>query len=757
MKKFINDIISFLLVFLSILSSYFLFFSNLGTYLTSFSGIIIFIIPFYLFLKAININFYFNKNIFNFIISFTFIIFILNIFTIVNFNFSIYNVFPKIIEFIIKVKYYKILFNLFFISIFLLSMSYILEYILIKKLKNQKEKIIDNKKNKSIKLLSYKNPIINKNSDNFQEKVISLKTDNKNKNLVSLDNYNIDNNDNFKNKTDIINNNNSYKVNNNSNSLLIEENIKNQEKTTYNLIDSKNILKNEIESNIFRENGNSNNDLDLNINKEENIKNNSSKNKNEYKSNEIKTLNNNENYLQSVINLLDDIKFGIDEKPDEEEIIKKGGIIEKTLLDFGIKSKLLNFHVGPVVTRFEFLVDEKINLSKIEKIEKNISYNLSAEKIRILAPIPGKKAVGFEVPNDIKEIVRFKDFLKLPEYKSKNYELPLILGKDIDGVPYIVDLTETPHMLIAGRTGSGKSVCINSLINSLILKKSPDELRIILIDPKRVELSLYEELPHLLSQVLVYPDEAALSLKWLVNEMENRYNKLKENKVRNIKDYNKTVTEEEKMPYLVLIIDEFYALIQVAQKTIEDSLIRLSAMARAVGIHLIFATQRPSSDVITGVIKSNLPTRISFQTSSKTDSRIILDVNGAESLLGNGDMLFSFGGLPPVRIQGTYISTPEVKNIVNFVKNLYSNYEKKNIIEEIKNIENTPINENELFDEPLYMEAVEIVKAERRVSASYLQRRLKIGYNRAARIIEKMEEEGLIGPMKGNKERDIFI
>ncbi|MEJ5273011.1 MAG: DNA translocase FtsK, partial [Spirochaetota bacterium] len=446
------------------------------------------------------------------------------------------------------------------------------------------------------------------------------------------------------------------------------------------------------------------------------------------------------------------------DEDDNKITEEKAAIILKTLKDFGIESKLLNYIKGPVVTRFELEIDEKVNLGKIINLEKNITYNLSAEKIRILAPIPGKKAVGIEIPNEIKQIVYFTDLAKSDEFKNSNINLPFILGKDIEGKTIVTDISKSPHLLIAGRTGSGKSVCINTLIASLVIANPPERVRLLLIDPKRVELSLYNDLPHLLTdEIIIYPEDASAALKWLVAEMENRYSILKEHSVRSIEDYNQIM--EEKLPYLVLIIDEFYALMQTAQKIIEDSLIHLSAMARAVGIHLIFATQRPSAEVVTGVIKSNLPSRIAFQTFSKTDSRIILDTSGAESLLGNGDMLFSFAGLPPVRIQGAFISTNEVRELVKKISEKYKTERKaiNELFSEIK-IEENGYNPDESFiDDPLYPQAVEIVKRERKVSASYLQRRLKIGYNRAARIVEKMEEDGLISSLIDGKKREIYI
>ncbi len=460
--------------------------------------------------------------------------------------------------------------------------------------------------------------------------------------------------------------------------------------------------------------------------------------------------------IKSILPELSHANFNIFSE-DNKIIEEKGAIILKTLKDFGIESKLLNYIKGPVVTRFELEIDEKVNLGKIINLEKNITYNLSAEKIRILAPIPGKKAVGIEIPNEIKQIVYFKDLVRSDEFIFSNMHLPFILGKDIEGKIIITDLSKSPHLLIAGRTGSGKSVCINTLIASLVIANPPEKVRLILIDPKRVELSLYNELPHLLTdEIIIFPEDASAALKWLVAEMEKRYSILKENGFRSIEDYNSHINE--KLPYLVLIIDEFYALMQTSQKIIEDSLIHLSAMARAVGIHLVFATQRPSAEVVTGVIKSNLPSRIAFQTFSKTDSRIILDSAGAESLLGNGDMLFSFAGLEPVRIQGAFISTNEVKTLVKNISEKY-NAERKSIedlFSEIKKENN--ISDNDIDDDdPLYSQAIEIVKRERKVSASYLQRRLKIGYNRAARIVEKMEEEGLISPIIDGKRREIYI
>ncbi len=442
---------------------------------------------------------------------------------------------------------------------------------------------------------------------------------------------------------------------------------------------------------------------------------------------------------------------------DNKIIEEKGAIILKTLKDFGIESKLINYIKGPVVTRFELEIDEKVNLGKIVNLEKNITYNLSAEKIRILAPIPGKKAVGIEIPNEIKQIVYFSDLARDDEFKDPSIHLPFILGKDIEGKTIITDISKSPHLLIAGRTGSGKSVCINTLISSLVIANPPEKVRLLLIDPKRVELSLYNDLPHLLTdEIIIFPEDASAALKWLVAEMENRYSLLKEQGFRSIEDYNDVISE--KLPYLVLIIDEFYALMQTAQKIIEDSLIHLSAMARAVGIHLIFATQRPSAEVVTGVIKSNLPSRIAFQTFSKTDSRIILDTSGAESLLGNGDMLFSFAGLSPVRIQGAFISTNEVRSLVQNISLKYKT-ERKSIDElfaEIKK-EDNQVDEEFTGDDPLYPQAIEIVKKERKISASYLQRRLKIGYNRAARIVEQMEDEGLISPLIDGKKREIYI
>ncbi len=437
----------------------------------------------------------------------------------------------------------------------------------------------------------------------------------------------------------------------------------------------------------------------------------------------------------------------VNKKELERETQKKAKELERTLKEFGIEAKVTQIIKGPVITRYELQPAPGVKLNRIINLSDNIALNLSANGVRIQAPIPGKSAVGIEIPNEVREIVTLGDIIENADYKG---ELPLILGKDVAGNIVVSDLAEMPHLLIAGATGSGKSVCVNSLILSLLFRKTPEEVRFIMIDPKMVELKIYNGIPHLLTEVVTDPKKAARSLRWVIHEMENRYRLLDELKVRDIKGYN--IKSKDKLPYIVVIIDEFANLMAISQKEVEDAVVRLAAMSRAVGIHLIMATQRPSVDVITGLIKANFPYRIAFQVASKTDSRTILDTSGAEKLLGRGDMLFSpAGSMNLIRIQGAYVSDEEVIEVVNELK--------KNSVVEYKDIFGEEEGENFLdYDEdPMYDEAVEIVLKTRRASASFLQRRLKIGYNRAARLIELMEEKGIIGPPRGSKPREIYI
>jgi DNA segregation ATPase FtsK/SpoIIIE-like protein len=438
----------------------------------------------------------------------------------------------------------------------------------------------------------------------------------------------------------------------------------------------------------------------------------------------------------------------INKRELERETFRKARELERTLSEFGIEAKVSNITRGPVITRYELQPAAGVKLSRIVNLSDNIALSLSANGVRIEAPIPGRAAVGIEIPNEQREIVTLGDIIT---ETGPGGELPLILGKDISGKVVVTDLVEMPHLLIAGATGSGKSVCVNSLIVSMLFHKDPEEVRFIMIDPKMVELKIYNGIPHLLTEVVTDPRDASKVLRWLIYEMENRYKLLDEHFVRDISSYNKK--QKDRIPYIVVIVDEFANLMAISQKEVEDAVVRIAAMSRAVGIHLIMATQRPSVDVITGLIKANFPFRIAFQVASKTDSRTILDTIGAEKLLGRGDMLFAPAGSANVcRIQGAYIQEDEVMRIVDDLKKSTST----DYLDDILSFEGSSkfdISE----EDPIFDDAVEIVLRTKRASASFLQRRLKIGYNRAARLIELMEEKGIIGPPRGSKPREIYI
>lgn len=436
--------------------------------------------------------------------------------------------------------------------------------------------------------------------------------------------------------------------------------------------------------------------------------------------------------------------------------------LKDTLEEFKIAAEVTGIRKGPVVTMFEILPAPGVKLSKIVQLQDNIALRLAASSVRIVAPIPGKRAVGIEVPNEDRAIVTFRELIEqnLPEYKKM--AVPVVLGKDIQGEAQLLDIAKTPHLLIAGSTGSGKSVCVNSIILSILYKRTPQEVKLILVDPKIVELKLYNDIPHLLTPVITEPKKALQSLQYCLCEMERRYALLDGLGVRDIINYNKRVEERhiatEKLPYIVVIIDEFADLMATTGKELESTIARLCAMSRAVGIHLVLATQRPSIDVITGLIKANIPTRIAFMVASKMDSRIIIDQVGAEKLLGRGDMLYASATDPfPVRIQGTFVSDQEVENVVEYVKGFG---EPEYIDDEIfVDDEDDEMGEPNLFsdgDDPLYNKALEIVVEAGKASASYLQRRLKIGYNRAARLVEDMEARGIVGPANGSKPREII-
>jgi len=440
--------------------------------------------------------------------------------------------------------------------------------------------------------------------------------------------------------------------------------------------------------------------------------------------------------------------FSTNRKEREKETARKARELERTLKEFGIEGRVTGIIRGPVITRYELQPAPGIKLSRIVNLSDNIALSLSANGVRIEAPIPGRSAVGIEIPNEKRETVTLGDVIEEADIQG---ELPLILGRDISGKVVCTDLTIMPHLLIAGATGSGKSVCVNALIVSLLFHKKPEEVRFLMIDPKMVELKIYNGIPHLLTEVITDPRDVSKALRWVIYEMENRYYLLDEYQVRDIKGYNQKA--RKKMPYIVIIVDEFANLMAISPKDVEDAVVRLAAMSRAVGIHLIMATQRPSVDVITGLIKANFPYRIAFQVASKTDSRTILDSIGAEKLLGRGDMLFSPAGSMNIhRIQGAYISEEEVLSIVKDLKKQSS----PKYLEEILYGE-TEEQIDSLEEDPISDQAIEIVLKTKRASASFLQRRLKIGYNRAARLIEMMEEKGIIGPPRGSKPREIYI
>jgi len=430
----------------------------------------------------------------------------------------------------------------------------------------------------------------------------------------------------------------------------------------------------------------------------------------------------------------------------------KTELLEDTLQSFGVDANVIDVNHGPTITRYEVQPASGVKVSKIVNLANDIALSLAAPDVRIEAPIPGKAAVGIEVPHsgDIK--VRIRDIISTKKFQKAESKLTMALGKGIDGDAIITNLSKMPHLLIAGATGSGKSVCINTLITSLLYKSTPEELKLILVDPKKVELSTYKGLPHLFTPVVTDPKKASNVLKLVVNEMEKRYELFSESGTRGIESYNKKVDKEDQIPYIVVIIDELSDLMMVAANEVEDNICRLAQMSRAAGIHLIIATQRPSVDVITGLIKANIPSRISFAVSSQTDSRTILDMGGAEKLLGKGDMLFApVDASKPKRIQGAFMSDEEINRIVNYAKN-QADTEYEIETDEIQEVE---ISIDEDKDE-LYEEAVKLV-VNYRASISMLQRRLHIGHSRAARMIDTMEDEGVVGPYAGSKPREVLI
>lgn len=430
--------------------------------------------------------------------------------------------------------------------------------------------------------------------------------------------------------------------------------------------------------------------------------------------------------------------------------------LEETLGSFGVEAKVTQIHRGPSVTRYELQPKQGVKVSKIVNLADDIALNLAAPNIRIEAPIPGKAAVGIEVANATSEIVYLRDVIDSDRFLAFPSKLAFALGKDIAGKPIIADIGKMPHILIAGATGSGKSVCINTLITSIIYKATPQEVKLIMIDPKVVELSVYNGIPHLLIPVVTDPKKAAGALFWAVNEMTRRYNLFAENNVRDMKGYNeKQELEVNRLPQIVIIIDELADLMMTGAKEVEDAICRLAQMARAAGIHLVIATQRPSVDVITGVIKANIPSRLAFAVSSGTDSRTILDMVGAEKLLGKGDMLFyPVGESKPIRIQGAFISDQEVESIVNTIKTDRVDYE-KSVMETLENVAAPTSTDDEEADE-LLEKAVEFAADKEKLSISMLQRYFRIGFNRAARLMDALEARGVVGPDEGSKPRKVL-
>jgi len=453
-----------------------------------------------------------------------------------------------------------------------------------------------------------------------------------------------------------------------------------------------------------------------------------------------------------------------------ETIAHNVKVLEQVLRDFQIEAKVVAINPGPAVTQYELEAKSGTRLNKILAIHSEIALALAAKDVRIQAPIPGKSTIGIEIPNKVTSMVTVREILDVVPSNMSDSKLLVSLGRDIMGKPIFCEINKTPHLLVAGSTGSGKSVCINSIIISILMRSKPDEVKLVLVDPKKVELSMYNGVPHLLAPVVTEPKRANIALKKIVVEMERRYEMFSDSGTKNIAGYNAYVEAENKtrsketklnkLPFIVVIIDELADLMLVAAKEVEDSIMRITQMARAAGIHLIVATQRPSTDVITGVVKANIPSRISFAVSSQIDSRTIIDMAGAEKLLGKGDMLFlPQGENTPIRVQGTYLSDEEIKKVVD-----HTISQQKAIYDESLTMDNEELNattmvdnSNDDYDEPLYNDIVEFVVTQGKASASLLQRRFRLGYNRAARCIDLLEERGIIGPNNGSKPREVLV
>ena len=482
---------------------------------------------------------------------------------------------------------------------------------------------------------------------------------------------------------------------------------------------------------------------------------------------EIKINDYNVNYKLPPITLLKPTKK-TDNKDNQAAIKDTVSVLQTVLKDFGIEAKVVAVNIGPAVTQYEMEIKAGTKLSRIVSLDKELALALAAKSVHIQAPIPGKKTVGIEIPNKSVSPVSVREILQCVPKDKEDSKLLVTLGKDIMGKPIFCEINKTPHLLVAGSTGSGKSVCINSMLISILMRTKPEEVKLVLVDPKKVELSMYNGVPHLTTPVVTDPKKASIVLQKMVAEMENRYDLFEQSGTKNIAGYNAYIEKKNKMrdednqipklPYIVIIIDELADLMLVAAKEVEESIMRITQMARAAGIHLIVATQRPSTDVITGVVKANIPSRISFAVSSSIDSRTILDMTGAEKLLGKGDMLFlPQGENIPIRVQGTFISDEEIKEVVDYtISQQKARYDETLTISNEDKGASTMV-EKDAMEEPLYNEIVEFVVTQGKASASLLQRRFRLGYNRAARAIDLLEERGIIGPNNGSKPREVLV
>ena len=469
----------------------------------------------------------------------------------------------------------------------------------------------------------------------------------------------------------------------------------------------------------------------------------------------------NKNYRLPPLTLLKDVK-NINNTENVKNAKVSMELLAKVLNDFEIAANIVKCNIGPTVTQYELEIKAGTKVSKLLSVQREIALALSAKEIRIQAPIPGKNTIGVEIPNKVNAPVSFKEVVSyLPEINEKTL-LTVALGKDIMAKIKYAEINATPHLLIAGSTGSGKSVCMNCIIASILMRARPDQVKLVMVDPKKVELGMYNGIPHLLCPVVTDPKKASIALQNIVAEMERRYGILEKTHNKNIEMYNKFCeknSDYQKLPYIVVIIDELADLMLVAAKEVEDSILRITQMARAAGIHLIVATQRPSTDVITGVVKANIPSRISFAVSSSIDSRTILDMTGAEKLLGKGDMLFKpMGENTPIRIQGAYVSEEELQAIVDFVTKEQGAEYDNSLTEEPKTTSaKDDYQSEEEYDDPLYTEIASFAVRTGKISASLIQRKYRLGYNRAARIIDLLEERGIIGPQNGSKPREVLV